>query len=376
MNKDAPTPIPTPIPVKLPAKRKPKAKKPKELAPVQDGPIVAIQYPSTVEYSDDSASVTAMAEKYKHLKQLNVDDKEGYKELTTAIADVRTRRTDIVKQENVIKDPLNAFKDMVIKKSKEVRGLILVIEDALKAEKERIDDIRKERKLAQQKLWQDNLNIVRSMTDGMQELGIIPLIGLLDKLNSFDFKSMDFGDYIEQAKTTVSVASSAVSERIEFLKEQERLAEERAEHERQVAAEEKSRAEEKAEREAEAESARVKQAEADEENRKLREKMAAMQAQIDANNAPKEVEPKAGRAAAVADDPESTVERTESTPEQDAAEIITDVDSDAMKSWATDILMLSSKAPFVLREKSQNAVDAVSDQLIEIVEYLNKVAGE
>ena len=199
----------------------------KGLVEVQKGPVVATIWPETVEYSEDAKSAGELAEKYSHLKQLDPDDKPSYKELVAAIADVRTKRTDVAKEEKVIKDPLNKFRDVVIKTSKTIRGLLGATEDALKDEKKRIDDINAERKAAMQKLWQTNLNSITSLTVDLAAMGDNNLISLLGDLNEYDFEALDFGEYIDQAKTAVATAVNVVSERVDFLKEQKRLADER-----------------------------------------------------------------------------------------------------------------------------------------------------
>ncbi|MES0328281.1 MAG: hypothetical protein ABUK13_08840, partial [Gammaproteobacteria bacterium] len=156
-----------------------------------DGPIVAIQYPAKVDYSETEVTAKELAAKYSHLKQLSVDNKESYSELVAAIADIRTRRTDVKKQEDVIKNPLNDFRKLVIDVSKKVRGLLQTTEDSLKAEKARLDDIKAERKLAQRRLWQTNLGTITAVLQTVGGMDETALKSALDAQNLYDFEALD-----------------------------------------------------------------------------------------------------------------------------------------------------------------------------------------
>jgi len=187
------------------------------------GPIVAIQYPTKVDYSETEVTAKELAVKYGHLKQLDVDNKEGYSELVAAIADIRARRTDVKKQEDVIKNPLNDFRKIVIDLSKKVRGLLQTTEDSLKAEKVRIDDIKAERKQAQRRLWQANLNTITAVLQTIGGMDKAALISTLSDQNMYDFEALDFGEWLEQAKSSVAQNIVAITERLNFIAEQEKL---------------------------------------------------------------------------------------------------------------------------------------------------------
>jgi hypothetical protein len=193
------------------------------MAETQIGPVVAIQYPEKWEYSENEESAGVIAQKYAHFKTLGPDDPDGYKALIAAIADVRTRRTDVAKQEKVIKDPLNKFRDVVIKTSKSIRGLLNRTEDDLKGIKTRIDDIKLERKLALQKTWQDNISGLTSILQTMGVMDASQLIELLESQSTYVFKPDDFGEFIGQAKSAVAQNVIAITERIDFLAEQKKL---------------------------------------------------------------------------------------------------------------------------------------------------------
>ena len=126
---------------------------------VKEGPVVAVQYPSTVDYTVKKGVGKELATKYGHLKQIDPDNKDLYAELKAAIKDVKTQRTDNQKEEDVVKAPLNKFRALVIKTGQSVREEIQEVETTLTDEKQRIDDIKAERLEAQRKLWNENLQI-------------------------------------------------------------------------------------------------------------------------------------------------------------------------------------------------------------------------
>lgn len=467
---------------------------------VDDGEVVATQWPTTVKFTEDEKSAAKLAVKYKHLKQLDPDDKEGYKELKLAITDAKNKRLDISKQEDVIKDPINKYRTMLINTSKKIQALFGDIEGDLKKEKTRIDDIREERKLAMQRLWQENLNSISLSVSDMSGFSKEKLIELLAFLNNYDFKALDFGEYIEQARAAVDNAINTVAERIEILEEKERLRLERLHQENlnivhglanqlelktdealqdlgerlndfdlssmefgdsleeareavelallRCRAEYKRRSEAKAERhrlklesetrereeserkerEAAAKKKRDdekaeadrKQDETDAENQRLRDQIAAMEKENEPEPLPEYNEkldgeyetpvpeylrttgvdmasgpdatgtvtftrdetnhdtyvniepPVAGRAAAIQQEPESTVVREE--PKQEEKIDVT-IDADILQIWSNEISKARGSVPgFVLSPKAKNAVTAVMDQLSTISEYLDKTA--
>ena len=352
------------------------ATQPKSLEETQIGPVVAVQYPAKWKYSENEESAGVIAQKYAHFKALSPDDKEGYKDLVLAIADVRTRRTDVAKQEKVIKDPLNKFRDVVIKTSKHIRGLLGKTEDDLKVTKQRIDDTHEERKLAMRKLWQDNLDSLRTSVSGISQMGTADLVALLNSLEDYDFESLDFGEYIEQAKSTVAISIGAINERIDFLVEQQRLADEMAEFEKK-----------------QAESDR-KQAETDAENKRLREQLEALTVKnepqsidvtkieevVFSDNA-SDIEERmqtgnyegaqdSSRAAAIEREPGSTVNREEENGPTD-----NQMDANDLVAFARQIETAINNGPGNLYSgKANRAVTAVYDQLEQIISYLNKTA--
>ena len=462
----------------------PETKEMREATETKSGPVVATQWPTTVKFTEDEKSAGELAVKYSHLKQLDPDDKPAYKELVTAIAVARNKRLDIGKQEDVIKDPINKYRTLLINTSKKIQALFGDVESDLKKEKKRIDDIREERKLAMERLWQENLNSISLLTSSIADLTQQHLIDLLADLGEYDFEALDFGDYLDQAKTAVATAVNVVTERIEFMKEQKRLADQklwqgnlntvnnwatflenetdegiqdtierlenfdissmefgeyledaktgvlaalnRALHEDKrrsdAKAEQKRRDDEAAERKrqdderkeneaAEQEKrdderaeADRKQAETDAENQKLRDQIAAMQkekepepeiigadmasesdtsvivgVEVDETGTHVTMTPVSGRAAAIAEEPESTVDRDRETMSGD--DIVEDyeeeenIDPAILVDWAKEIrIAKESISGFVVTPKGKKAVEAVSGQLDQIYSYLTKTA--
>lgn len=90
--------------------------------------------------SEAKAKILEWKEKYGGLKIAGLDDRDGYKAVTSAIAELRTTRTTI---ENKRKD-LKALPLEIGRKidatAKELIGMIEPMEEALKAEKKIIDD--------------------------------------------------------------------------------------------------------------------------------------------------------------------------------------------------------------------------------------------
>ena len=385
----------------------------------ETGKVVAIQYPEKWEYSENEESAGVIAQKYAHFKTLGPDDTDGYKELVAAIADVRTRRTDVGKQEKVIKDPLNKFRDVVIKTSKHIRGLLGKTEDDLKLVKTRIDDIKLERKLALQKTWQANISGLTSILQTMGTMDASQLTELLESQNTYVFKPDDFGEFIDQAKSAVAQNVIAITERIDFLAEQKRLADEKAAFEIKQAEEaaerkrlddERRAKQEKEQRERDAQAAKDKrirddekaeadrkQAETDAENQRLRDQIAAMEKENEPEPEPVFSEKPdsegvwldeagdidagkfddlhmcntTGRSTAIEQEPESTVVREEPKQEEQAENF----DAIILSAWANEINKArGSLSGFVLSPKAKNAVSAVSDQLSTISEYLDNVA--
>lgn len=261
---------------------------------IEEGPIVAVQYPDTIKFSSDENKALELGVKYAHLKQLDVDDKAAYKELTAAIKDVKGHRTDNKKEEDVIKKPLNIFRSLVIATGKSVQEAFGKVETVLVLEKSRIDDIKAERAEAQRRLWNDNLQMIRGKARGYHGADLAQLNNHLDILKACDLGDWDFGDLIEDAKESLQnnfmVLEQLIAQennRLQMEEDRRQLDKEKEERE----AEEIKRREEQDIKDREA--ADVK-ARIDADNKRMRE-------ELDALKKEKELKPKPQKKTFVAD---------------------------------------------------------------------------
>ena len=193
----------------------------KDLDQVIEGPIVAVQYPSVAPFTVSESTVTELSVKYSHLKNLDVDDKKAYKELVAAIKDVSSNRIQINKEEDAVKKPLNEFRNLILETGKKLRAKFKPLEDSLKAEKDRIDTVLADREAAQRKVWQDNLDELKSLymriDHNMKHSELNHLFGTIDKDNVLE---SDFGDLLEEAKTLKESIFERIKASIKYKKEQ------------------------------------------------------------------------------------------------------------------------------------------------------------
>lgn len=264
--------------------------------------VVAVQYPATVDLGTDDKKIAALGEKYAHLKQLAVDDKEAYKELEAAIKFTKDERLDCSAREKSIKDPLNKFRTFVINEAKRFVSGYTKIEDTLKAEKKRIDDIKAEALAAQQRLWTENLQLTMNLAQINGCMDLVQLEHQLFVVEKFNLDHYDFGDQLEQAKANKAQAHAQVTQAIAMEKERIRLAEEAAEQRRIAVETEAKRKADEAERkrkEAEVEAKRKTESEeqakkdvaAKEKEDAAAKKIAYLEAQLAAANKTEEPEP-------------------------------------------------------------------------------------
>lgn len=189
-----------------------------------EGPVVAVQYPSTVDYESSIDTGKELSVKYKDLMRIDVDDKVAYEELCKAIKAVVTVRTDCTKDEDIIKKPLNEFRALVIDTGKSIRkNIVELAEDPLKAEKKRVDDIKANRLLELQKTWTKNFNELNLLKD-------ISIYKTTQDLENFcaviDITSIDeefYGDYTEDAKASKANILILIETKIQEIKEAEKV---------------------------------------------------------------------------------------------------------------------------------------------------------
>jgi hypothetical protein len=198
-----------------------------------EGSVVAVQYPATVDFQANENTGKELAETYGHLKQLDPDSNKQYEELTDAIKIVSKARIANEKEEKAIKDPLNAFKQLVIDTGKKIRSSIVSIEDDLKNEKQRIDDIRQEKQEALEELWHKNLDIIRKLANDSVGLPADKLENHLQIINLVDLEDYDLGDLIEDAKAALANAHAIAEQGIAQEKQRVKLAAEQAAFEKE-----------------------------------------------------------------------------------------------------------------------------------------------
>ena len=263
------------------------------ISQTSDASCVAIVYPESPNYDLSETAIAELDKKYSHLRQLDVDDKKGYKELTTAITAVKKVRTENQAQENAIKEPLNAFRAKVLSIGQGLRKQVSMVEDILRAEQKRIDDIREEREAAQKMLWAKNLGTVQALSV-IASGTLIQLKERVINIENFDLDCLDFGDLLEDAKAALANAHIQVKQQLSNLTRQIEMEAEQARRDKEAAEEKEARRlrdieqAEKDKKQAEADKARSEaDAAKDKELEEMRATMAKMQAELLAKNEPK-----------------------------------------------------------------------------------------
>ena len=204
-----------------------------EMPAVKEGPIVAVQYPSTVNYSLTPEKIQVLVDTYAHLVDVDHTDSAAVQELKAAISDVKRHRTDCQKEEDTIKKPLNKFRSLVISIGKGLRESIQPLEDRLTAEMARIEQIKaeEERKFQERQKWQENLEIVRAKGNNLFGLTLEQLQGRLEIIDCCNLDDLELGDYLAEAQQALENSALAVTnaisqerQRLEIVRQQEEFA--------------------------------------------------------------------------------------------------------------------------------------------------------
>ena len=214
-----------------------------DLNEVKEGPIVAVQYPSKPNFSVSAETSKELEAKYSHLKNLDIDDKKAYKELNAAISDVSKNRIQITKEEDAIKKPLNAFRKLVLDTGKSLRAAFEPLELSLRAEKCRIDGILADREAAKRKVWEDNLNDLKSISDLILVATMQDLNHLSDAVSLKEITEEKYGELLGEAETLKEILVERISSSIKYKKEQQKFEAEKAAFEKERAEMEAIRAE-------------------------------------------------------------------------------------------------------------------------------------
>lgn len=352
----------------------------------EDGQIVAIQYPEKVQFRNmhDAAE---LATKYGKLVSIDADSASQYTKLVAAVKAVSKARRHVDKEEKFFKDPANAFARLVLNHAKKVRTPFKTLEDNLKAEKKRVDDIQANKLEEQRKLHQSNLELIR--VRGRVEFGagldaLTAELEIIDRCNLDDF---DFGELEEDAKAELANARVRTEQAIAMAERQKKL----DDQEEQRKLDDAKRELEQAERDAYAE----------DEMREMKVKLAAAEAaavpesepaddggadaissitDADIANAcglPLEGANSSNKASPVQDVYQPATPAVNSFEDDEpAAKVICEDDLGNMNDFICKINELAKEAPigFIDNDCAQ-AVNRVVDTLVKATGYLGRVAA-
>ena len=249
-----------------------------------------------IEYSVTDAAIAELRNKFSGLV-VPAGDKQAYKALTSAIAEVRTLRTDVEATRTALKEDALKYGRMVDAEAKRITALLVEIEQPLKEQKaafdEAVEKARQERHLAEQKRIADINMSIASIHAIALSCGMLKADELRERIAAAQLvviSESEFAEFVESAGNVkdkvINTLRKALEDRIaadaaeaERLEEQARIdAERKAEAER-LAAEQARLAAERAEFQRQQAEARRQQEAAD---RVRREAEAAEQAKRDA----------------------------------------------------------------------------------------------
>ncbi len=225
-----------------------------------------------VSYSVTDAMITEMGNKYRFLK---VMDSESYETVRLAIADVRTKRTDIEKRRKELKEDALKWGRLVDSEAKRITTLLLAIEEPLQAEKKKEDDRKAAIKEAKEAKERARIDAIRAKISAIQRVPIL-LVGKshdeilteMDGVFAIDIDS-SFAEFEPEAMRVKDETLATIKKAYDAAVESERKAEEL----------EKQRKEQEIERQ------RIV-----EENRKLNEEKAKIEAEKKAEHTRKDLE--------------------------------------------------------------------------------------
>lgn len=92
------------------------------------------------QFNPTVIELTKMAEEYKNLSIVNVEDREGYNRVHEARMKLVRTRIDITKKGKELREDANKFSKAVIAREKELVGLIEPVEKELERKQEEIDN--------------------------------------------------------------------------------------------------------------------------------------------------------------------------------------------------------------------------------------------
>jgi len=191
-----------------------------------------------VVFNPSVVEATKIAEKYKGLTIKGLGDKEGYKAVYDGQQELKKLRVDITKFGKKEREEALAYQKEVIRQEKELLAVIVPVEDALKFERDKIDEEKKK---------EERRVLLPSRVKMLEEIGL--------KVDDDILLSMDEKEFSETYN----------ERKMTFLEEQERKRKEEEDAKRRAEELEKAKTEaaEKAKKEAEAKAEREKKEEAE-----------------------------------------------------------------------------------------------------------------
>lgn len=191
------------------------------------------QYPSAIVFNG-LADVAQLATDYGKYVSIDADSATQIKKLVKAVKEVSKARLTVDKEKTRLLDPANKYRALI---SEEYKVTVLpykTLEDNLKKEKKRVDDIQEQRLAEQRKLWGENVNVLLAKGHNLVGASMEQLQAELDIIELHNFDDFDYGELIEDAKAAKANAHARVSQAIEQEKQRIHLKEQQDELDRQA----------------------------------------------------------------------------------------------------------------------------------------------
>lgn len=206
------------------------------------------------KYDPIIPKVEELKKEFMPLRIKDLEDKEGYEAVKSALKFMVGKRHDIEDKRKELKADSLKFGRAVDEKAKEIQSMIAPIEEHLKSEKDKIDEQIKaikeaEEKAAQQKLLDRHNNLVQAgfnlIGDTYTWISKVDLANVINfhKLNVEVFEDDKFAEWLEDFKANTLHQESInlkakeerdAKERAELLEAQNKLIEEKAKMEKEL----------------------------------------------------------------------------------------------------------------------------------------------
>lgn len=158
-----------------------------------------------IEYSVTDAAIAELRNKFSGLV-VPAGDKQAYKALTSAIAEVRTLRTDVEATRTALKEDALKYGRMVDAEAKRITALLVEIEQPLKDQKaafdEAVEKARQERHLAEQKRIADiqwKITAIRNTPAQHATESAECIRATLEVMHSYEITDDVFQEFVNQA---------------------------------------------------------------------------------------------------------------------------------------------------------------------------------